>query len=65
MKISVTATQKEIEETQNKIWVDPCAYLNCGDIDCEQCPLREAAQNLREAQNKFISVITNSIAIQN
>jgi hypothetical protein len=64
MKISITITQKEKEDINNKIWVDPCAYFKCGEIDCEICPLREAAENLREAQHKFINIV-NSITIQN
>lgn len=64
MKIIITATQKEIEETKNKMYVDPCAYFQCGSIDCEKCPLREVAEELREAQHKFINIV-NSITIQN
>ena len=54
MKINVTITKTEVEETKSGIWIDPCAFIRCGDIDCERCPLREKAAALREAQNKFI-----------
>ncbi len=65
MKISITITQKEKEDTNNKIWIDPCAYIECGSVEsCEQCPLRDVAANLREAQHKFMNIV-NSMPIQN
>lgn len=64
MKITTTITKEEVSKTKDVIWVDPCAHINCGQIDCEQCPLREAAQALRAAQNKFISAI-DAIEVEN
>ena len=65
MKINVTITKEELNNTKNTVWVDPCTHILCGQIeDCEQCPLREIASDLRAAQNKFISAL-NAIEVEN
>jgi hypothetical protein len=65
MKIKVTITKEELSNTKSTIWVDPCTHILCGQIeDCEQCPLRETAEALRTAQNKFISAL-NEIEVEN
>lgn len=53
MVITTTITLKEKKETIDRIDVDPCSRIECANIDCEACPLRETAA-LREAQNTFI-----------
>lgn len=58
MKIVIST--KECKETKEKILVDPCAFIECGVLDCNFCPLQEAARQLREAQNNFTNTI-NSI----
>jgi hypothetical protein len=58
--MKIVMTTKEYEETRDNIFVDPCAFIECGTLNCDHCPLREAAQNMRDAQDKFMNVI-NSI----
>lgn len=53
MKISASITQKEKDATLNLIWVDPCARIECAQVDCEACPLQKAAEEMRKAQNTF------------
>ena len=62
MKITITITKEEQAKTYNLIYVDPCKEINCGGIDCEACPLQAVAENLRKAQEGFISALS-SIAI--
>lgn len=57
MKISITMTREEKSKTENSILKDPCAYIECGDIDCDFCPLHEAAVALRKAQDNFCKVL--------
>lgn len=57
MKIIIT--KKEVKSTED-ILRDPCEHIECGSLSCDHCPLREYAQSLREAQDKFIAVL-NSI----
>lgn len=57
MKISTTITKEEKNNTDNSILKDPCAYIECGDIDCDVCPLHEAAVALRKAQENFCKVL--------
>lgn len=54
MVITTTITLKEKKETIDRIDVDPCSRIECANIDCEACPLREPAEALRKAQNTFI-----------
>ena len=55
MKIVMIA--KEYEETKDNILVDPCAFIECSTLRCDHCPLREAAQKLRDAQDDFMNVV--------
>ena len=57
MKISVTLTKEEKNKTQELIFVDPCTHINCGIIDCDNCPLHEVAVALRKAQESFSKVL--------
>ena len=57
MRITTTITLKEKVETINGLDVDPCSRIECANIDCETCPLREAAEALRKAQNAFLRLI--------
>ena len=57
MKISTTITTKEKVETRNLVWVDPCKHIECSGIDCEICPLQKAAEEVRKAQETFITTL--------
>ena len=57
MKISTTITKKEKVETQNLVWVDPCKHIECSGIDCEACPLQKAAEEMRKAQETFMTIL--------
>ena len=57
MKITTTITLKEKVETTNGLDIDPCSRIECANIDCEACPLREAAEALRKAQIAFLRLI--------
>ena len=50
MKIQITITKEERDCTKHIIMVDPCFHIKCGQIDCEQCPLRENVEALRKEQ---------------
>ena len=58
--MKIVMTTKEYEETKDNILVDPCAFIECSTLNCDHCPLRETARQLREAQDNFMNVI-NSI----
>ena len=57
--MKIILTKKEIRETNENIMVDPCAFIECGDISCEHCPFHEVAAELREAQEKFIKTVNS------
>lgn len=63
MKIQITITKEEHDNTANIVMVDPCRYIKCGQIDCEQCPLRENAEELRKEQERFMRVL-NEIEVE-
>jgi hypothetical protein len=57
MKLSVTISKEEKNETENVILKDPCAHIECGEIDCEACPLHKTAVALRKAQDDFMNTL--------
>lgn len=57
MVITTTITLKEKKETIDRLDVDPCSRIECANIDCETCPLREAAEAVRKAQNTFLRLL--------
>jgi hypothetical protein len=57
MKISITITKEEKNRAENSIIVDPCMHIECCEIDCNNCPLREVAEELRKAQENFNKVL--------
>ena len=57
MKMIVTMTKEEKSNTEKIILVDPCTHINCGIIDCDSCPLHEAAVALRKAQESFSKIL--------
>ena len=63
MKITVTMTKEEKDNTTNAMWVDPCKHIRCGSIDCETCPLQAQAEKLREAQHDFLEGL-RAIAVE-
>lgn len=56
MKIQITITKKERNDTE-KIMADPCSHILCGQIDCDKCPLKGYAEELRKAQEKFMRAL--------
>lgn len=64
MKIQITITKEERNNTNNMINVDPCSHILCGQIDCENCPLRESVQELQKAKDKFLRAL-NGIEVEN
>ena len=58
MKIITTLTVEEKEKTLDSVLFDPCTYIYCGEIDCDKCPLRDAARVLRKAQEDYVKVIS-------
>lgn len=57
MKINTTITEVELLNTINTVYVDPCAHIECADINCDNCPLRVAAEECRRAQDKFLDIV--------
>lgn len=57
MKVSITITKKEKNSTEDLVLKDPCSCIECGLIDCDVCPLHEAAVELRKAQEKFSKIL--------
>ena len=55
MKIIISKT--EVSNTIEEVIFDPCTHIECGDLDCCACPLREYAQNLRIAQEQFVKAL--------
>jgi hypothetical protein len=61
MKVTTTITKGERVKTYNLVYVDPCKEINCTGIDCDNCPLQTAAENVRKAQEEFISVLNSFV----
>lgn len=57
MKVSVTITKEEKNRAESAIMIDPCMHIECCEIDCNSCPLREAAEELRKAQDNFNKIL--------
>ena len=57
MKVSITITKKEKNSTEDLVLKDPCSCIECGNIDCDVCPLHEVAVELRKAQEKFSKIL--------
>lgn len=55
--MKIVLTKEEIKEVNENIWVDPCAFIECGDISCDHCPLHEAAVEFRRAQENFVKLV--------
>lgn len=55
MKINITITEVELQDTINAVYVDPCINIDCADIDCDNCPLQVVAEEYRKAQDKFVN----------
>lgn len=64
MKIQITITKEEHDNTLDTVMCDPCTHIQCGQIDCEVCPLRERAEELRKAQENFMRTL-NGIEVEN
>ena len=57
MKISTTITQIEVEATKTMLNFDPCTHIQCGELECANCPLHECAEELRKAQTRFEQIL--------
>ena len=57
MKIEITLTKREKDETIDLVTYDPCGCIDCRGIDCEECPLRNAAEDVRRAGEAFVNVL--------
>lgn len=55
MKIIIS--KDEVANTIETVLFDPCTYIECGDINCCACPLREYAQDIRVAQEQFVKAL--------
>ena len=55
MKIIIS--RAEVTKTIDTVLFDPCTHIECGDLDCCACPLREHAGTLRSAQDQFIKAL--------
>ena len=63
MKITTIITTEERDKTFQGIMFDPCTYIQCGEIDCDACPLHAVAEALRRAQEDYAKVL-NKITIE-
>ena len=64
MKIQITVTKSEVKNTEDTLYVDPCKHIRCGSIDCEACPLHDAARAYREAQEAFFNILNGFSVIE-
>ena len=55
--MKITISELERKNSVDLIYVDPCAEIDCGNIDCNHCPLQETAHELRQAQENFCKVL--------
>ena len=63
MKIQITLTKAEKEETLDIVTFDPCAAIHCRKIDCDECPLQCVAEDVRRAGVAFANVL-DKIAVE-
>lgn len=61
MKIVTTITADEKNNTLDGILFDPCTYIHCGEIDCNDCPLHTVTEALRKAQEDYEKAINKMI----
>ena len=59
MKIAITITKEERTKTYNAVYIDPCRDIECVGIDCDECPLQSAAEDVRKAQETFINILNS------
>ena len=57
MKVEITITKAEKDETLDLVVFDPCAVIDCREISCEECPLRSVAYDIRKASEAFVKVL--------
>jgi hypothetical protein len=57
MKINITITEVELQDTIKTVYIDPCAHIECMGIECDNCPLQAAAEECRKAQEKFVNIL--------
>jgi hypothetical protein len=57
--MKIVLTKEEIRETNEKVSVDPCAFIECSSISCELCPFHEAAVEFRRALDNFIKIVNS------
>lgn len=57
--MKIVLAKKEVEQLEENILVDPCAFIRCQGISCELCPLHDNAVQLRREQEKFMKTIAS------
>ena len=65
MKINkVTITQKERQDIENYLDIDPCECFDCGGMNCDQCPFNKIVNELEDVRSKFRFIIANEVSIE-
>ena len=64
MKIAITITKEERVKTYNAVYTDPCKDIECVGIDCEDCPLNNAATEVRKAQEAFVNILNSFTVVE-
>lgn len=64
MRITTTLTAKEKNKTLENVMFDPCTHIQCNEIDCDECPLREAGEALRRAQEEYARVLEKIAVVE-
>ena len=58
MKINtVTITQKEKEDIEKYLDIDPCECFDCSGITCGQCPFQKIVEEVEKVRYKFRRII--------
>lgn len=66
MKISkVTLTQKEREDIEKYLDIDPCGYFDCGGMNCDRCPFNKITSKMNEARDDFMQILKEVAMVKN
>lgn len=57
MKATIVLESHEKEALKKICDTDPCEKINCGIIECEDCPLHAAAVAFNEARHSLRAVV--------
>lgn len=65
MKISkVIITQKEYQDIKKYLDIDPCDYLDCGGMKCENCPFEKIVEELENVRCKFRRMLIEEVDVE-